>query len=136
VLLRPLDVADGFVDVVEEDLRNAGASLGSERHEVGEPAVVGADAGQPARELLGRRRARDHRAGREERRHGVRKDHLRRSAVGLLLLPPHRVVPVAEASVTVEVLERVLVAVAPRVELVAVVGVEVLAVLLVAPAAV
>ena len=68
VLVAPDDVVDRFVDVVQEDLRLPGAAPGRLRTEVGEPAVVGPDAGEAGGEVLGRRGRRDHRAGREERR--------------------------------------------------------------------
>ena len=136
VLGDPVDVGDGVIDVIQEDLPDAGAPVGRDRAEVGEPAVVRPDAGQAQLVLLGRRRTGDHGTGREERRHRVREDHLADDTVGLELAEAALVVPVARAQVAVEILVRVLVAVAPRVELVAVLRVEVLAVLLVAAAGV
>src|ERR671934_41933 len=104
------------------------------RAPVGEPAVVGADAGQPELELLGGRRPGHERPRGEEWRHGVREDHLGDDPVGFHLGDAPNVVPVARAEIALEILERVLVRAAPAIELVAVCRVEVRAVYLVAPA--
>ena len=80
--------------------------------------------------------AREQHEAREERRHGVREDDLADDAVGVLLAVAHLVVPVAQAAVVAEVLERVLVLAAPRVEVVEVLLLEELAVLRVAAAGV
>jgi hypothetical protein len=73
---------------------------------------------------------------REERRHGVGKDDLSHDPVLELLPTPHVVVPVPKATIVLQVLEGVLVARAPRVEVVPVAGVEVLPVLGMAPSGV
>ena len=85
--------------------------------------------------VLGLRRRREQHEAREERRHGVREDHLADDAVGVLLAVAHLVVPVAQPTVVArrEVLVGVAVLVAPRVEVVEVLLLEVLAVLRVAP---
>ncbi len=129
VLVTPDDVLHRLVDVVEEDLGLAGPSRRCFRAEVGEPAVVGADAREASREFLGRRRGRDHRTGREERRDRVREDDLRDDTFGLLVGDASLAVPVPGAPVALEITERVRVLAAPRVELVAPLGREVLAVL-------
>ena len=54
VLLGPVDVLDRVVDVVQEDLADAGALVGLGRAEVDEPPVVGLDPGAPVRVVLGR----------------------------------------------------------------------------------
>ena len=46
-LPRPLGLLDRVVDVVEEDLRDSGATPGRLGAEVGEPSVVGLDPGEP-----------------------------------------------------------------------------------------
>ena len=52
VLLDPGRVLDGVVDVVEEDLPDAGAPLGPAVAEVDHPAVVGLEAGPAALVVL------------------------------------------------------------------------------------
>ncbi len=79
--------------------------------------------------LVGCRRRRDHRAGREEGRDGVREQHLGDDAFGLLVGDAPRAVPVAGTAVALQVAERVRICRAPLVELVAPLGIEVLAVL-------
>ena len=74
------------------------------------------------------RRLGEQHEAREERRHRVGEHHLADDAVGLLLAVAHLVVPVAQPAVVAEVLVRVLVLVAPGVEVVEVLRVEVLAV--------
>ena len=53
MLLDPAHVVDRVVDVVEEDLADAGAPLGKLTAPVDEPAVVGADPGEPVLVRLG-----------------------------------------------------------------------------------
>ena len=105
---------------------------------VGEPAVVRADAGQPVLVLVGLGRPREEDEAREERRHRVGEHDLGHDAVGLFVGEPALVVPVADAAAVflLQIAERVLVLVAPRVEVVEVRGIEVLAVHLVAAAGV
>ena len=97
-LLDEAHVLHGLVDVVEEDLPDAGAPVGSHRAPVGEPPVVGADAGEAALEVPSRRRPGDQRGRREERRHRVREDDLADDAVGLELGDAPLVVPVPRAA--------------------------------------
>ena len=81
---------------------------------------------------LGLRRRREQHEAREERRHRVGEDHLADDAVGLLVGVAALVVPVADAQARVaQVLPRVLVLLAPRVEVGDVLRVEELAVRLV-----
>ena len=77
----PVHVAHGFGDVVEQDLTDPGAPFGVLGAEVGEPAVVGPQPGEPAGEVLGARRQADQPADREERRDGVGIQHLCDDAV-------------------------------------------------------
>jgi hypothetical protein len=129
VVLAPADVLHRFVDVVEEDLRLTAATRRIGGHEVGEPAVVRADAGQAELEVLGAGcRCDDHARG-EERRHGVREHDLGRHALGVEIGVATVVVPVAAATVVLQVAEGVLVLAPPRVEGGLVLGGEVLAVL-------
>ena len=94
---------------------------------VGQPAVVGAQAGPAAIEVRRRRRRPgDERAGGEERRHRVGEDDLGDDAVGLELGDAAVAVPVAVAAVALQIAERVAVRAAPRVELVAARRLEVL----------
>ena len=130
MVLGPAHVGDRFVDIVEEDLREAGAALGMIGAEVGEPAVVSPQSGEAQLEIVGRRRGRDDLAGGEERRHRVREDDLGDDAVLAEIAQPALVVPVAGPTVVLQIAERVLVAAPPRVELVVVLGFEALAVLL------
>src|SRR4051794_12452852 len=111
-----------LVDVVQEDLRDAGPTPGNLGAPVGQPAVVGADAGESPGILFRRGRAGDERPGGEERWHGVREDDLADDAVLLQLTDPAFVVPVSGPAVTLKVAERVLVAAAPRVEVLPEVG--------------
>ena len=53
VVVRPPDLLDRPVDVVEQDLRDAGTSSGGARTEVGEPAVVGLETGPAQLEIVG-----------------------------------------------------------------------------------
>ena len=136
VLLDPPDVGDGLVDVVEEDLADAGAALRVLGAPVGEPAVVRPDAGEAQLEVFGGRRPRQQRHAREERRHRVREDDFTDDSVGLELGHAPLAVPVAVASAVLQVTERVLVLLPPRVEVVEILRVEVRAVGLVAGAGV
>ncbi len=133
VLLAPLHVGDRVVDVVQEDLADPRAGLGLLRAVVGEPAVVRLHARVAVLVLLRARRLGEEHEAREERRHGVGEDDLTDDAVVVELLVAQLGVPVAGAELGVlEVLVRVLVLVAPGVEVVAVLGVEELSVLRVA----
>ena len=126
VLLDPLHVGDGVVDVVEEDLADAGPPLGELAAPVLQPAVVGVHPGMAVGVLLiGRRLGEQHEA-REERWDRVGEHHLGGDAVGLLLGVAHLVVPVAQPPRVPEVLVRVLVLVPPGVEVLEVGGIEVL----------
>src|SRR6478735_6378716 len=137
MLLDPLRVLDCVVDVVEEDLPDAGTPLGVQRAEVDHPAVVGLDAGAPVRVVLVLRRRREQHEAREERRHGVGEDHLADDAAGPLVGVATLVVPIAHPQARVaQVLPRVLVLLAPRVEVGDVLLCEVLAVRLVVGAGV
>ena len=93
---------------------------GQVRAPVGEPAVVGAQPGEPQPVLLGARHQRDQPAAREERRHRVGVHDLAGDAVGLERGVAHGVVPVAVRVGAHEVAERVHVGVGPAVELVVV----------------
>ena len=107
---------DGFVDIVEEDLREAGATLGMVAAEVGQPTVVRPQPGEAQFEIVGRRRRRDDLTGRKERRHGVGEHDLGDDAVCAEIAQPTFVVPVARPTVVLQIAEGVLVAAAPRVE--------------------
>ena len=115
------------LDVVQGDLRDAGAAAGRVGAEVGEPAVVRLEAGPPPFHVArGERRglAGERDLG-EERRHGVREDDLGDLAVELEVAAAARRVPVALALVAEQVLVRDLVGGGPRVELVEPPGLEV-----------
>ena len=133
VLVDPADLGQGVVDVVEEDLADAGPALGVLGAEVDEPAVVGAQAGEAVLVVLGARRPGEEHERREERRHRVGEHDLADDALGLLLLVAQLGVPVAQLPLVAEVAVGVAVLAAPGVEVVAVGRVEVLAVLGVAP---
>ncbi len=136
VLLDPAHVGDGLVDVVEEDLADAGAALRVLAAPVREPAVVRPDAGQAQLEVFRLRRPGQQRHAREERRHRVRENDLTDDTVALELGDAPLAVPVAVAVAALEVAERVLVLRPPRVEVVEVLRVEVGAVRVVAGAGV
>ena len=127
---RPADLVDRGVDVAEQDLRDAGASPRRRRAEVDEPPVVGAQAGPAQLELAGvrGRRARRERGLREEGRHGVGEQHLGDDAVGLGLGEASVAVPVAARVRSHEVGVGHLVVGGPRVEVVEVAPLEVVAV--------
>jgi hypothetical protein len=59
VLLDPPSVLDGVVDVVDEDLADAGAPLGELTAPVDQPPVVRPDAGEPVLVVLGPCRLRE-----------------------------------------------------------------------------
>ena len=126
------NIGDGIVDVVEEDLSDTCASLGEPFTEVDEPAVVCLNPGVAEFVFLGARRRREEHEGWKERWHGVGENHFADHPVGVLLAVAHLVVPVAEPTVVAQIAERILVAPPPRVELVVVLGFEVLAILRVA----
>ena len=128
VVLDPVDVLDGVVEVVHEDLADAGPPLGVAPAEVDEPPVVGTDAGEPVLVLVGLGRPGEQHEAREERGHGVGEQDLAGHAVGVLLGVAHLVVPVAQPPLVAEVAEGVLVLPAPGVEVLEVALLEVLAV--------
>ena len=84
--LRPTDLGERVVDVVQEDLRETGAPAGRGRAEVGDPTVVRLHAGPPAFVVGRRRLERGEVALREERRDRVREQHLGDDALRLGLL--------------------------------------------------
>ena len=129
VLARPADLLDRGGHVVEEDLRHARASPGHVVAEVDHPPVVGLEPRPPQLEVFRRREARGEVAAREERRHRVGEQHLRDHTVVLELLTAALRVPVAVRELPAQVGERVHVRLRPRVELVEVLLLEVLAVL-------
>jgi hypothetical protein len=136
VLLDPAHVGDRIVDIVEEDLADAGTALGKLVAPIDQPAVVGRHPGMAVAVLLvGRRLGEQHEAG-EERRDGVGEHHLGGDAVCLLLGVAHLVVPVAQLPLVAQVLVRVLVLAAPGVKVRNELGVEVLPIGLVAAAGV
>ena len=90
-----VDLGQRVVEVVEQDLADAGVPARNLRAEVGEPAVVGAEAGHPQFVLGRRRQRREQVAAREERRHGVGEQHLGGDAVGLELALAALAVPAA-----------------------------------------
>jgi hypothetical protein len=116
VLFDPVDVSDGVVDLIEEDLTDAGPSLGKLGAEVDQPTVMGPDAGQTMLVVLGPGRRSEENEIRKEGGNGVRKDDLSDDAISLLLAIAHLRIPVAEAPFIAEIPERVLVLGPPRVE--------------------
>ena len=134
VLFDPLDISDGVIDLVQEDLPDAGPAFGVPPAPVGEPAVVGADTGEPVLVLLGRRRPREQDEAREEWRHRVREDDLADDAVVLEIAVATLVVPVADSPAVLEITERVAVLAPPRVEVLDVPCLEILPVHVVAAA--
>ena len=128
--MAPLDVGDRVVDVVQEDLADARALVRLLGHEIDHPPVMGPDTCVAQLVLLRGGRLREQDEAREEGRHGVREDHLGDHAVSLHVGVAALGVPVADAEIGVlQILERVLVLVPPRVELGDVLGIEVLPVL-------
>ena len=79
----PAHLGDRVGHVVGEDLDDAGPPARRGGAEVGQPAVVGLDAGPAALVVLGRRRQGDQVPLGEEGGHGVGEEHLGRNAVGL-----------------------------------------------------
>jgi hypothetical protein len=129
MLLDPPCVGDRVVEVLGEDLADSRAPFGRLRHEVGQPAVVRPDSGQPVPVVVRLRRLGEQDEAREEWRHRVREDHLGDDAVLLLLTETLIAVPVAAAPVVLQFLERVLVPGPPGIEVLKKLSVEVLAVL-------
>ena len=110
VLLDPRRVRDGVVDVVQEDLPDAGPLDRTPRAEVHHPAVVGVDPRPPAGVVVGLRGPGEQDEPRVEGRHRVGEQHLAHDAVGELVGVASLVVPVPDAQIGVpEVLPRVLV---------------------------
>ena len=134
VLLDPTHVGNRVVDVVEEDLADAGASRRELGAPVGQPPVVGADAREPQLVVVGGRRTGQECHVGKEGRDGVGEDDLADDAVGLQLGDAPFAVPVAIAVAALQIAKRILVLGAPRVELVEVLRVEVGAVRVVARA--
>ena len=118
MLLRPADLVERVVEVVEEDLHAPGASARRLRAEVGEPAVVRLHSGPAPLVVLGGRLQRGEVSLREERRHRVREEHLGDDALRLGLLEPPSAVPVAVRGRREQIGERIDVRVRPGVELV------------------
>ena len=113
VLVRPPDLGDRVVDVVQEDLGESGAPARRGRAEVGDPTVVRLEPG-PTPFVVGRRRLqRGEVALREERRHRVREQHLGDDALRLGFLQPAFTVPVAVRGRGLKIGERIDVAVGP-----------------------
>ena len=123
-----LHFPERVVEVVQQDLGDAGAATGRGRAEVGEPAVVRLQSGPPVLVLVAVRRRSHERARREERRDRVGEQDLGDDAVGFELGQPLLRVPVAVRVRTGEVGERVLERLRPFVELVVPARGEVLAV--------
>ena len=122
----PLHLGHCGVDVAEEDLGEAGPSTGEVAAPVGQPPVVGAQAGTAAGALLGgARRVGDEHARGEERRDRVGEQHLGDDAVRLEVALAHLAVPVALASGGLEVGPGVDEVAPPPVELVEPVALEV-----------
>jgi hypothetical protein len=137
VFLDPRRVLDRVVDVVEEDLPDAGARARPARAEVDEPAIVRLQTGAAVLVVLGLGRPREQHEARVERRHGIGEHDFTDDTVGVLVGVAPLVVPVADAEVGVaQVLPRVLVLLAPGVEIFVEPRVEVLAVRLVVRAGV
>ena len=118
LLLRPANLVERVVDVVQEDLREPGAAAGRGRAEVGDPAVVRLQPGPTPLVVGGRRLERGEIALREERRHRVREEHLGDDALRLGLLQPALAVPVAVRGRRLQIGEGIDVRVGPGVELV------------------
>ena len=130
VLLAPDGIGDRIVDVVDEDLTDTGATLGRLVHVVDHPAVVGAHTGETMLVLIGLGRLGEQHEAREEGRNRVRVDDLGHHAIGELIGVATIAVPVADAQIGVlQILEGVLVLLAPGIEVGDVLLLEVLAVL-------
>ena len=128
VFLDPVDVVDGVVDVIEEDLTDARPALGKLAAEINQPAVMGPDPGEAMLIVFRLGGRREENKTRKERRDRVRKDHLSDDAIGLLLAVAHLSIPVTEPPRVAEILKRVLVLGPPGVEILQVLGIEVLAI--------
>ena len=129
VLMAPADVRDGIIDVVEEDLTDAGPAVRVSGAPVGQPPIVGSDARKPQLVVVRRRGPRHHRTGGEKWRDRVGKEHLGDDAVLLELSETPLVIPVAIPRPAGEVLEGIRVPLTPGVELVEVFRFQVRAVL-------
>ncbi|CAB4660322.1 unannotated protein [freshwater metagenome] len=130
VLLAPNCIGDRVVNVVQEDLTDAGTTLWSAADVVGQPAIVGLHACVTVFVLVRSWRLSKEDEVREERRNRVWVDDLGNNAVGEHVAITAIVVPVADTKIGVlEILERVLVLLAPCVEVIAVLRVKKLAVL-------
>ena len=114
----PAHLGDGVVHVVGEDLHDAGPPARRGGAEVGQPAVVGLDAGPAPLVVLGRRGQRDQVPLGEEGGDRVGEEHLGRDAVGLGLGQAPVAVPAAVGDRREEVGEGVDVLGRPGVELV------------------
>ncbi len=133
----PSNVGDGVVQVVEEHLADAGPPLRAFGHEVGQPTVVGPDAGQAVAVVLGRGGRGEQHEAREEGGDGVGEQDLGHHPVALLVVPPPAAVPIADLQIGVlEVLVRVAVLVPPGIEVGVELGIQVVPVLGVAAAGV
>ena len=129
VLGGPVDLHDRCLDIVRENLGEAGAATREVLAPLGEPPVVGPQPGPSLIELLsGAGRSGHQEARGEERRDGVREHDLARKAVGLELPLTHLVVPVADLRLVGEVFPRVREVGSPGVEVVVVRGLEIVAV--------
>lgn len=131
MLMTPPGVLDGIIDVVQEDLPDAGAAVCVFPTPVGEPSVVRPDTGEPQVVVIRCRGTCDHRTCRKEGWDRIREENLCDDTIGLELGDPALLVPVAILGPTRQVLERIRVLAAPCIELVQVLGFQIGAVLLV-----
>ena len=93
--LRRPNFGDGLVDVVEEDLREPGPPVRRLAAEVGQPAVVRAQAGEPELVFLaGPRPGSGEHPGRIERRCRVREEDFRGDPLAVEVLESQPAVPV------------------------------------------
>ena len=127
-LLAPDHLRHRVVDVVQQDLRDAGAAARRLRAEVDHPAVVRLEPGPAQLVLLRGRRRGDEVGAREERRDRVREQDLGDDAVGVEVADALVAVPVLGALrvVALQVGERVVVRREPAVVVVVVARLEVL----------
>ena len=114
----PGDLAEGVVDVVDEELGDARPPARGLGTEIGEPAVVGLDAGPSPFVIRRARGPGDQVALLEEGRNGVGKENLGGDSVGLVLGQPAVAVPAPVGGGGQEVGERIDVAGGPAVEVV------------------
>src|ERR1700733_5619045 len=126
VLLDPMDVGNGVVNVIEEDLTDTGAALGKVTTEIHQPTVVSPNAGKTMLVLFGPGGCCEKDEAGEKWGDGIGEDDLADDAIGFLLTVAHVVVPIAEPPRVPEISIRVLVLGPPGVELAEVLGVEVL----------